>query len=94
MYSGTQLYRHPDITDSSICPDELKAHIFSLKLTRLIQTLDNTDTLACTLGVRMNQVPLYHNFTLPLCVSSLLQEVLNMHLKQLTPIEGLRGKTT
>ena len=36
-----------------------KAHAFSLKLTRLIRTPVNTDTLACPLGVRINRVPLY-----------------------------------
>ena len=52
-------YGHPGITDSPICPDEFKAHIFFLKLTRLIQTPDNTDTSACHCGVRINRVPLY-----------------------------------
>ena len=35
-----------------------KAHTFSLKLTRLIRTPVNMDTLACPLGVRINRVPL------------------------------------
>ena len=52
-------YGHPDITDSPVCLDELKAHIFFLKLTHLIQTPDNTGTSACHCGVRINRVPLY-----------------------------------
>ena len=32
------LYEHPDIKESFVYLDELKAHIFSLKLARLIRT--------------------------------------------------------
>ena len=35
-----------------------KAHTFSLKLTRLMQTPVNMDNLACPVGVRINQVAL------------------------------------
>ena len=37
-----------------------KALTFSLKLTSLIRTPVNTDTLACPLGVRINRVQLYY----------------------------------
>ena len=50
MHSGTPLYEHPDIMDSFVYPDELRAHIFSLKLTRLIRIPDNTDTSGCPPG--------------------------------------------
>ena len=57
-------YLEPRTTDTRIlrtvfaCPDAEKAHTFSLKLTRLIRTPVNMDTLACPLGVRINRVPL------------------------------------
>ena len=64
FYSGTPLYGHPLNTDTRILrtvsffPTQKSSYI-SLKLTRLIRTPVNADTLACPLGVRINRVSLY-----------------------------------
>ena len=55
-YSGTPLYGHPDITDSSTCPDELKSQIFSLKLTRLIRTLRHVPLVSVLTGFHCNSM--------------------------------------
>ena len=41
---------HPYITDSFVCPDRKKAHIFSAKLTRLIRTLWHVPSMSALTG--------------------------------------------
>ena len=57
--TDTRLIRTPGYCGQFCFSRRRKAHTFSLKLTRLIRTPVNTDTLACPLGVRINRVPLY-----------------------------------
>ena len=57
--SSTTLIRTPEYCGQFHLSRRRKARTFSLKLTCLIRTPVNMDTLACPLGVRINRVPLY-----------------------------------
>ena len=56
--TDTRLIRTPGYCGQFRLSRRGKAHTFSLKLTHLIRTPVNMDTLACPIGVRINRVPL------------------------------------
>ena len=77
--TDTRLIRTPGYCGQFRLSRRGKAYTFSLKLTRLIRTPVNTDTLVYPLGVRINRVPLYYYFylfrTQTSCLSDLFKQL-------------------